>query len=85
MQKHPRQKYRLTDERKRTVDIITGVWWRKRRNNRGITVGFAASTKPTSNTAAKDTLRHICKECRSLPDDVKADMVRCNEVERAVF
>lgn len=29
--------------------------------------------------------RHICKKCQSLPKDVQADMIRCNEVERVTF
>lgn len=30
----------------------------------------------------KGHARHVCKACQSLPDDVKADMVRCNDVMR---
>ena len=56
----------------------------KKRNNRGITAGFAASTKPTSNSAAKDThgisARNAsrCRRCES-------GHGTCNEVERAAF
>ena len=83
--KHPRQKYRLTDKRKRTVDIITGVWWRKKKKQQGHYCRICSEYKANEQFSGKGHSRHICKECRSLPDDVKADMVRCNEVERAVF
>lgn len=41
--------------------------------------------KANEKFSGKGHARHICKECQPLPEDVKADMVRCNEVERAAF
>lgn len=38
--------------------------------------------KANEKFSGKGHARHICKECQSLPDEVKADMVRCNEVMR---
>lgn len=41
--------------------------------------------KANEKFSGKGHARHICKECQSLPVDVQADMIRCNEVERAAF
>lgn len=41
--------------------------------------------KANEKFTGKGHARHICKECQSLPKDVQADMIRCNEVERAAF
>lgn len=41
--------------------------------------------KANEKFSGKGHAQHICKECQSLPEDVKADMIRCNEVERAAF
>lgn len=41
--------------------------------------------KANEKFSGKGHARHICKKCQSLPKDVQADMVRCNEVERAAF
>lgn len=41
--------------------------------------------KANEKFSGKGHARHICKQCQSLPEDVRADMMRCNEVERAAF
>lgn len=41
--------------------------------------------KANDKFSGKGHARHICKKCQSLPKDVQADMIRCNEVERAAF
>ena len=41
--------------------------------------------KANEKFSGKGHARHICKKCQSLPKDVQADMIRCNEVERAAF
>ena len=38
--------------------------------------------KPNEKFTGKGHARHICKQCQPLPDEVKADMVRCNDVMR---
>lgn len=41
--------------------------------------------KANEKFSGKGHARHICKKCQSLPKDAQADMIRCNEVERAAF
>ena len=57
----------------------------KKKKQQGHYCRICSEYKANEQFSGKGHSRHICKECRSLPDDVKADMVRCNEVERAVF
>lgn len=57
----------------------------KKKKQQGHYCRICGEYKANEQFSGKGHARHICKECRSLPDDVKADMVRCNEVERAVF
>lgn len=44
---------------------------------------FMASTKPTRNSEAAETMRRIFARNAIKPLKMKADMARCNEVERA--
>ena len=57
----------------------------KKRKQQGHYCRICGEYKANEKFSGKGHVRHICKECQSLPDDVKADMVRCNEVERAAF
>lgn len=57
----------------------------KKRKQQGHYCRICGEYKANEKFSGKGHARHICKECQSLPDDVKADMVRCNEVERAAF
>lgn len=57
----------------------------KKKKQQGHYCRICSEYKANEQFSGKGHSRHICKECRSLPDDVKADMVRCNEVERASF
>lgn len=57
----------------------------KNRKQQGHYCRICGEYKANEQFSGKGHARHICKECQSLPDDVKADMVRCNEVERAAF
>lgn len=58
---------------------------KKRKNHQGHYCRICGEYKANENFSGKGHARHICKQCQSLPEDVKADMVRCNEVERAAF
>ena len=57
----------------------------KKRNQQGHCCRICGEYKANEKFSGKGHARHICKECQSLPEDVKADKVRCNEVERAAF
>lgn len=58
---------------------------KKRKNHQGHYCRICGEYKANEKFSGKGHARHICKQCQSLPEDVKADMVRCNEVERAAF
>ena len=57
----------------------------KKKKQQGHYCRICGEYKANEQFSGKGHARHICKECQSLPEDVKADMVRCNEVERAAF
>ena len=57
----------------------------KKKKRQGHYCRICGEYKANEKFSGKGHARHICKECQSLPEDVKADMVRCNEVERAAF
>lgn len=57
----------------------------KKRKQQGHYCRICGEYKANEKFSGKGHARHICKQCQSLSEDVKADMVRCNEVERAVF
>ena len=57
----------------------------KKRKQQGHYCRICGEYKANEKFSGKGHARHICKECQSLPEEVKADMVRCNEVERAAF
>lgn len=57
----------------------------KKKKQQGHYCRICGEYKANKQFSGKGHARHICKECQSLPEDVKADMVRCNEVERAAF
>ena len=56
----------------------------KKRHN-GHYCKICGCRKSNESFTGKGHARHICKECQSLPKDEQADMMRCNEVERAAF
>jgi RimJ/RimL family protein N-acetyltransferase len=58
---------------------------KKKKKQNGHYCRICGDYKANEKFSGKGHARHICKECQSLPEDVKADMVRCNEVERAAF
>ena len=57
----------------------------KKKKQQGHYCRFCGEYKAHEKFSGKGHARYTCKECQSLPDEVKADMVRCNEVERAAF
>lgn len=57
----------------------------KKKKQQGHYCRICGEYKANEKFNGKGHARHICKECQSLPEEVKADMVRCNEVERAAF
>lgn len=57
----------------------------KKKRHQGHYCRICGEYKANEKFTGKEHARHICKECQSLPKDVQADMVRCNEVERAAF
>ena len=57
----------------------------KKKRHQGHYCRICGEYKANEKFTGKGHARHICKECQSLPKDVQADMVRCNEVERAAF
>lgn len=58
---------------------------KKRKKHQGHYCRICGEYKANEKFSGKGHARHICKQCQSLPEDVKADKVRCNEVERAAF
>ena len=58
---------------------------KKRKKHQGHYCRICGEYKANEKFSGKGHARHICKQCQSLPEDVKADRVRCNEVERAAF
>lgn len=58
---------------------------KKKKKQNGHYCRICGDYKANEKFSGKGHARHICKECQSLPEEVKADMVRCNEVERAAF
>ncbi len=54
----------------------------KKRKYSGHYCKICGERKANEKFTGKGHARHICKECQSLPDEVKADMVRCNDVMR---
>lgn len=44
----------------------------------------AVNICPTKNSPGKRHAQHVCKVCLSLPQDVQADMERCNEIEKII-
>lgn len=57
----------------------------KKKKQQGHYCRICGEYKANENFSGKGHTHHICKQCQSLPKDVQADMVRCNEVERAAF
>lgn len=58
---------------------------KKKKKHQGHYCRICGEYKANEKFSGKGHARHICKQCQSLPEDVKADRVRCNEVERAAF
>lgn len=57
----------------------------KKKKQQGHYCRICGEYKANEKFSGKGHTHHICKQCQSLPKDVQADMVRCNEVERAAF
>lgn len=57
----------------------------KKKKQQGHFCRLCGEYKANEKFSGKGHARHICKGCQSLPEEVKADMMRCNEVERAAF
>lgn len=58
---------------------------KKKKKQQGHYCRICGDYKANEKFSGKGHAQHICRECQSLPEEVKADMVRCNEVERAAF
>lgn len=58
---------------------------KKKKRHNGHYCKVCGCRKSNESFTGKGHARHICKECQSLPKDEQADMMRCNEVERAAF
>lgn len=54
----------------------------KKKKRSGHYCRICGEYKANEKFTGKGHARHICKECQSLPDEVKADMVRCNDMMR---
>ena len=54
----------------------------KKKKHSGHYCRICGEYKANEKFTGKGHARHICKKCQFLPDDVKADMVRCNDVMR---
>lgn len=54
----------------------------KKKKRSGHYCRICGEYKANEKFTGKGHARHICKKCQSLPDEVKADMVRCNQVMR---
>ena len=57
----------------------------KKKKQQGHYCRICGEYKANEKFNGKGHARHICKKCQSLPEEVKTDMIRCNEVERAAF
>lgn len=57
----------------------------KKKKQQGHYCRICGEYKANEKFSGKGHARHICKKCQSLPEEVKTDMIRCNEVERAAF
>lgn len=57
----------------------------KKKRHSGHYCKICGCRKPNEQFSGKGHTAHICKECQSLPKEEQADMMRCNEVERAAF
>lgn len=58
---------------------------KKKKKHNGYYCKVCGCYKSNESFTGKGHARHICKQCQSLPKDEQADMMRCNEVERAAF
>lgn len=58
---------------------------KKKKRHYGHYCRICGNYLPNEKFTGKGHARHICKSCQSLPQEVQADMRRCNEVERAAF
>ncbi|WP_368342834.1 GNAT family N-acetyltransferase [Phocaeicola vulgatus] len=58
---------------------------KKKKKHNGHYCKVCGCCKSNESFTGKGHAQHICKECQSLPKDEQADMMRCNEVERAAF
>ena len=58
---------------------------KKKKKHHGHYCRICGNYLPNEKFTGKGHARHICKSCQSLPQEVQADMRRCNEIERAAF
>lgn len=73
-----------------SVTVLHGSFYikrmaKKKRRHNGHYCKICGCYKSNESFTGKGHARHICKQCQSLPKDEQADMMRCNEVERAAF
>lgn len=73
-----------------SVTVLHGSFYimsmaKKKKKHNGHYCKVCGCYKSNESFTGKGHARHICKQCQSLPEDEQADMMRCNEVERAAF
>ena len=73
-----------------SVTVLHGRFYimsmaKKKKKHNGYYCKVCGCYKSNESFTGKGHARHICKQCQSLPKDEQADMMRCNEVERAAF
>ena len=56
----------------------------KKKKNQGHYCHICGEYLPNEKFSGKRHAQHVCKVCLSLPQDVQADMERCNEIEKII-
>ena len=56
----------------------------KKKKNQGHYCRICGEYLPNEKFSGKGHAQHVCKVCLSLPQDVQADMERCNEIEKII-
>lgn len=56
----------------------------KKKKNQGHYCRICGEYLPNEKFSGKRHAQHVCKVCLSLPQDVQADMERCNEIEKII-
>ena len=58
---------------------------KKKKKHSGHYCKICGCRKSNEQFSGNGHAAHVCKECQSLPKEEQADLMRCNEVERAAF